>query len=236
MSALSRPDKYLRYSEDHFQGYWVQLTTLMRSNEDADEILDGLLINPLKALRKAINSIPPNANMVAIAAAIRTLYVAGNYGDPAGSFPPTEEQMLHDPLKIFNHKSVLISFLKILTPGVLKKFPLAIFLFDFFFTVWPPSMFFFLLLSQRIIPTTTRLYCSRSRCMCEHAVFTLACLCGLIAHVCARQYSFIVFFYFVVSLCGVFVVRACFIPRAFVRMCDVSACCLIKLCMSACAC
>ena len=43
MSALSRPSKYLRYDEDHFQGYWVQLTTLIRSNEDADELLDGLL-------------------------------------------------------------------------------------------------------------------------------------------------------------------------------------------------
>ena len=101
MSALSRPNKYLRYDEDHFQGYWVQLTTLIRSNEDADELLDGLLLSPLLALLKAINSIPPNPAMVAIATAIKTLYVAGNYGDPPGSFPPTEEQMLLDPLKIF---------------------------------------------------------------------------------------------------------------------------------------
>ena len=101
MSALSRPSKYLRYSEDHLQGYWVQLTTLIRSNEDADELLDGLLISPLLALLRAINSTPPNAAMVQITAAIKTLYVAGNYGDPPGSFPPTEEQMLQDPLKIF---------------------------------------------------------------------------------------------------------------------------------------
>ena len=101
MSALSRPSKYLRYDEDHFQGYWVQLTTLIRINEDADELLDGLLLSPLLALLKAINSTPPNPAMVAIAAAIKTLYVAGNYGDPPGSFPPTEEQMLLDPLKIF---------------------------------------------------------------------------------------------------------------------------------------
>ena len=51
--TLRAPDKYLRHSEEHFQGYWVQLQSLIRRNDEADELLDGLLENPLLELEEA---------------------------------------------------------------------------------------------------------------------------------------------------------------------------------------
>ena len=45
-SAFQNSSKYLRFTEDDFQGYWVQLDCLLRKNDDIDELLDGLLTNP----------------------------------------------------------------------------------------------------------------------------------------------------------------------------------------------
>ena len=42
--------KYLKYSDDHFQGYWIQLCSLVRKQEEADDLLDGFLKNPLEDL------------------------------------------------------------------------------------------------------------------------------------------------------------------------------------------
>ena len=44
---LANKAKYLRYSEDHYEDYLVQLTSHIRSNDDADLLLDGLLPNPV---------------------------------------------------------------------------------------------------------------------------------------------------------------------------------------------
>ena len=44
----------LQYSEDHFQGYWVRLQTAVRKQEDADELLDGTLENPLETISEAV--------------------------------------------------------------------------------------------------------------------------------------------------------------------------------------
>ena len=63
-------------------------------------------------------------------------------------------------------------------------------------------MFFFTpFTTNHYSTTTTCLYCSRSRCMCAHTVFTLVCLCVLTAHVRARQCSFIVFNSFFLFRC-----------------------------------
>ena len=68
-SAYNRQDKHLRYSEVHFQGYWVQLNTLIRKNEDADLLVDGILENPMIAMVQAVedkdtseSAIPNNNN------------------------------------------------------------------------------------------------------------------------------------------------------------------------------
>ena len=46
MATMMKPSKHLRYSEQNFAGYWVQLNSVIRHNDQADLILDGLLINP----------------------------------------------------------------------------------------------------------------------------------------------------------------------------------------------
>ena len=51
MSAcLAKPNKYLRYDDKHFEGYWMQLLTLIHHNDSADQILDGILEHPLRQL------------------------------------------------------------------------------------------------------------------------------------------------------------------------------------------
>jgi hypothetical protein len=47
---MMKPSKHLRYSEQNFAGYWVQLNSVIRHNDQADLILDGLLINPITQL------------------------------------------------------------------------------------------------------------------------------------------------------------------------------------------
>ena len=40
----------LLHSEKHFRGYWVQLQSRIRRNDDADEVIEGYLENPLTKL------------------------------------------------------------------------------------------------------------------------------------------------------------------------------------------
>ena len=51
-SSLLRPDKHLRFSEDHFQGYWIQLVSvsLIHRNDDADELFDEIIEDPIAEL------------------------------------------------------------------------------------------------------------------------------------------------------------------------------------------
>ena len=49
--SLKLPTKHLVYSESNFAGYWVQLNALIRHNDHADQVLDGILTNPLQQLR-----------------------------------------------------------------------------------------------------------------------------------------------------------------------------------------
>ena len=109
--------KVLQHSEKYFQGYWVQLQSRIRKEDDADELLEGTLSNPLEELRNAWNAHHENprpANDVIdaryntgasvskeynMALCIKTLYNGTTYGEPPGHFPPTLEQINKDPLK-----------------------------------------------------------------------------------------------------------------------------------------
>ena len=42
----TRPDKYLKYDDKNYVGYFQQLTTIIRSDTHADDLLDELLDNP----------------------------------------------------------------------------------------------------------------------------------------------------------------------------------------------
>ena len=44
---LLQPEKKLRFSEKYFAGFWVQVNTLIRRNEEADALLDDTLHHPI---------------------------------------------------------------------------------------------------------------------------------------------------------------------------------------------
>ena len=111
--------KQLMHSEIHFRGYWVQLQSRIRKNDDADDYLEGYLVNPLAELRKAWNAHDANprpagdainqlyntgesvSSIYNFATCIKTLYNDTLYGNPPGSFPPTLQQLNDDPMKHF---------------------------------------------------------------------------------------------------------------------------------------
>ena len=47
---LRAPDKRLRYSKQHFQGYFLQLHAYLRKDSDTDDYLDGVFTNPITDL------------------------------------------------------------------------------------------------------------------------------------------------------------------------------------------
>ena len=85
----------LQYSEDHFQGYWVRLQTAVRKQEDADELLDGTLENPLETISEAVyngdEDDEEDERLQRIALCIQTLYADSQLGDPPDSFPARVE-------------------------------------------------------------------------------------------------------------------------------------------------
>ena len=107
----SKSKKILLYSDKYFQGYWVQLQAKIRRNDDADDILEGYLENPLLSLRKAWdahhdNPRPAGDNVNNLyntgesvdplynyCICLKTLYTGSTYGDPLGNFPPTASQL-----------------------------------------------------------------------------------------------------------------------------------------------
>ena len=97
-SLQSSKDKHLRYSEEHFQGYWVQLNTVIRRNDEADMLLDGLLVNPLEEMLDVLDRKDRTDPLWDIAQCIGSLYELHDCGNPPGTFPPTLEQMDNDPL------------------------------------------------------------------------------------------------------------------------------------------
>lgn len=90
--------KHLKYSDDHFQGYWIQLNSLVRRREEADDLLDGFLQNPLEELLNVWDAKDDSGGLMQICKAIKTLYVRNGFGQPPGTFPPTKEQLTRDPL------------------------------------------------------------------------------------------------------------------------------------------
>ena len=60
-SSLLMPEKRLRFTEKFFPGYWVQLNTLIRRNEHADEVIDGILTHPMLEVLD-VYSTPGNAH------------------------------------------------------------------------------------------------------------------------------------------------------------------------------
>ena len=96
---VKKPNKHLRYSEEHFQGYFVQLNTLLRKDGDTDELLDGFLVNPLLTLCESINPNDDTCPNKAVAESIRTLYIKHMLGDPPGTFPPPAGVIIKDPMQ-----------------------------------------------------------------------------------------------------------------------------------------
>ena len=78
--ALKAPSKHLRYSETDFAGYWVQLHAVIRHNDNADQVLDGLLTNPLLVLSEMTEEHDLHTSLSAS-------YEAHGYGfPPEGTF------------------------------------------------------------------------------------------------------------------------------------------------------
>ena len=92
---LLQPSKKLHFTEEHFQGFWVQLLTLIRRNEHADSYLDGILLNPMRDVADTIADNADNDHLYALA--VRAIYVAQNLGDPPGTFPDYA-QLEDDPI------------------------------------------------------------------------------------------------------------------------------------------
>ena len=94
-SGLLKPDKKLRFNEKHFQGYWVQLNTLIRRNDEADQILDGLLPHPMSTLRAA--QLDNHAAKHLVCVSLGELYRSLNLGNPPGVLP-SEGEVEADPI------------------------------------------------------------------------------------------------------------------------------------------
>ena len=88
-SSLLMPDKRLRFTEKYFPGFWVQLNTLIRRNEHADEVIDGILTHPMLGVLD-VHSTPGDAHQPH-AEAIRLRYVEKNLGQSIGQFPTTDQ-------------------------------------------------------------------------------------------------------------------------------------------------
>jgi len=86
----------LRFSEKHFQGYWLRLNTLIRSEEDADELLDGILTFPMSEIIDIMGN-AQHANH-GHAQAVLILYRQNDLGDPPGTYP-NAEQLDRDPIR-----------------------------------------------------------------------------------------------------------------------------------------
>ena len=92
----------LLYSEDHFQGYWVQLQTLVRKDDRADELLDGVIENPLETIAEAVYNGDPDdeadEKLRRTAELVKTLYENKRLGHPPGTFPPSIKDFKYNPL------------------------------------------------------------------------------------------------------------------------------------------
>ena len=82
--SLSKPTtKHLRYTEKHFEDYWIQITTIWRSHEATDLLLDDIHHNPIMALYQHHKD------------TVHDMYQALNL-----SWPPSTSEWLRDPIGI----------------------------------------------------------------------------------------------------------------------------------------
>ena len=93
------PSKHLVYSEANFAGYWVQLNALIRHNDQADQILDGLLTNPLKQLQL----------LDAEDDLCTTLHAC--YRATGGRFPPDSVLLDNDPMATIKEFKIAVATL-----------------------------------------------------------------------------------------------------------------------------
>ena len=92
---LLQPEKKLRFTEKYFTGFWVQVKTLIRRNEGADALLDGILRNPMLTI---IDIMADNTDgHHGHAQTVLQLYVQQNLGDPPGTYADAE-QLECDPI------------------------------------------------------------------------------------------------------------------------------------------
>ena len=97
---LRAPDKRLRYSKQHFQGYYLQLHAYLRKDSDTDDYLDGIFTNPItdlleghaRELKKGADH--RDETIMAVVTQLTSLYQEFQV---AGGFPPTAEMLKEDP-------------------------------------------------------------------------------------------------------------------------------------------
>ena len=100
---LRAPDKRLRYSKQHFQGYYLQLHAYLRKDSDTDDYLDGIFTNPItdlieghaRELKKSADH--RNAAIMTVVTQLTSLYQEFQV---AGGFPPTAEMLKENPIQV----------------------------------------------------------------------------------------------------------------------------------------
>jgi hypothetical protein len=97
---LKSPSKHLRYSETNFSGYWVQLNAVIRHNDHADQVLDGLLLNPLLLLHKLTAEED-------LYETLKACYEANGYG-----WPPTPVSVDNDPIAAYKQFKIAVASLQ----------------------------------------------------------------------------------------------------------------------------
>ena len=98
--SLKSPSKHLRYSETNFSGYWVQLNAVIRHNDHADQVLDGLLSNPLLLL----HNLPTEEDLFET---LKACYEANNY-----EWPPTPAFVDNDPIAAYKQFKIATTSLQ----------------------------------------------------------------------------------------------------------------------------
>ena len=100
---LRAPDKRLRYSKQHFQGYYLQLHAYLRKDSDTDDYLDGIFTNPItdlieghaRELKKGTDH--RDETIMAVVTQLTSLYQEFQV---AGGFPPTAEMLKENPIQV----------------------------------------------------------------------------------------------------------------------------------------
>ena len=96
-AAIAKPSRYLQHSTKHFEGYFVQLDTYIRRMDDAGDLLDGILINPLCNLVHAATEVG-GADAVAIKSIGTLQQLYATHPRIMSTFPPSPKRFEQDPV------------------------------------------------------------------------------------------------------------------------------------------